>query len=463
MVLGDTGTGKSHALRHFIQGALTSTRGPLRIHLFEVHGDMQVPGASSVVFSDSTDFGFNPLELNPDPKFGGVRKCIRNFITTIGRTSYRLGHRQEAVVRNLLEDLYLRDGFKIDDPSTWSPDTDDFDPEAVCKPGRIYLDVPFEEKDQLKALCREAAYDRIAGRVVWHIPQDAYAGRLLRWGQKQWGKRYPTLLDAVRYANQRFRAMHLGSNQVAMRLLEEVNRQSRVLMAKEKAALRAGEDSPDLDRLEAEVDAARQKAINAYKEYVSAIKSGKELDDMLRFDSSEVLKSVLDRLENLNAIGIFRPTPPPFDDRSPIWRYDICALNDEEKRLFVEFRLETIFAKAQQRGQQSIVSDIIILDEAHKFVSKDDEHILNRLAKEARKFGIALVLASQSPKHFSPDLISAVATKLILGLDPTLAPTMRNAFGIPDSALKAIVPQQRIIAQAKLIGELSNSCKLIQW
>lgn len=462
LVLGDTGMGKSHALRHYIQGALKSTRGPLRIHLFEVHGDMEVPGASSVVFSDSTDFGFNPLELNPDPKFGGVRKCIRNFITIIGRTSYRLGHRQEAVLRNLLEDLYAREGFRVDDPSSWAPNVE-IDPEAICKPGRIYLDVPFEEKDALKALCRDAAYDRIGRQVVWHIPQDAYTGRLLRWGKKHWGRRYPTLLDAVRYANQRFRAMHMGSNQAAIRLLEDVNRQARSLMAKELAAMRAGEDAPQFERLQDELAAAKQKAIQAYTEYVSAIKSGRELDEQLRFDSPETLKSILDRLENLNAIGIFRPNPPPFDSRSPIWRYDICGLNNEEQSLFVEFRLESIFALAKQRGERSEITDVIVLDEAHKFVSKDDEHILSRLAREARKFGIALVLASQSPKDFTPEMIAAMATKVILGLDPISAPTMRNAFGIPDTALKAIVPQERILIQSKLRGQTANACKLVQW
>lgn len=60
------------------------------------------------------------------------------------------------------------------------------------------------------------------------------------------------------------------------------------------------------------------------------------MTDLLKYDSKDVMKSVVDRLENLNSIGIFRSEEPPFDPDTSIWRYDIKALAPAEK-IFVSF------------------------------------------------------------------------------------------------------------------------------
>lgn len=81
----------------------------------------------------------------------------------------------------------------------------------------------------------------------------------------------------------------------------------------------------------AKSEKAKQKAIDAYADYVSAISTGREVDDVMRYDSTDVLKGVVDRLENLNAIGIFKAKPPPFDRNAAVWRYDIRALERARK------------------------------------------------------------------------------------------------------------------------------------
>jgi hypothetical protein len=42
---------------------------------------------------------------------------------------------------------------------------------------------------------------------------------------------------------------------------------------------------------------------------------------------------------------------------------------------------------------------------------------MDKIAKEARKFGIALLAASQAPGHFSQDFLGNVGTEVLLGLD----------------------------------------------
>src|SRR5690606_14498945 len=89
IVLGDSGVGKSYTLRNMAHDIAQD--GRTRVHIIDVAGDLGVAGASSVKFSESTDFGFNPLEINPDPDFGGVRKRIQSFLAAINRSQHKLG------------------------------------------------------------------------------------------------------------------------------------------------------------------------------------------------------------------------------------------------------------------------------------------------------------------------------------------------------------------------------------
>lgn len=450
LVLGDSGTGKSHTLRRFIDDAVTSSTGRLRVHLLDPHGDLSIAGASSVRFSESTDYGFNPLEVNPHPDFGGVRKRIQAFISAINRTSNKIGHRQEAVLRNILLDLYSANGFKADDPASWHVQQD-AEPVGL-QTGRIYLDVPFEEKDRAKAA--GAQFD--ATVKSWWCPEGQHNDGLLRWGPKQFGKRHPTLLDAVRFSRKRLNAMYFGANTAAMHYLEEVNRLAKTLQAKTMQAARRGEEVADREKLMKEIDISREKLLVSFKGYVSEIRTGRELEDVIKYDSSDVLKSIVDRLENLSATGIFRSTPPPFNPRSAIWHYDIKALSSDEKKLFLTFRLESIFAAAVQRGPQPDVVEMIILDEAHLYLSDDPDHIINKIIREARKFGVALVMASQSPGHFPDELLAGVAVRVVLGLEKLHWPVLTRKLGIDQLALEKIAPKKRLVAQTKNIGELQN-------
>lgn len=455
LVLGDTGSGKSYTLRSIVDQAVKTSDGRLRVHVFDAHGDMELRGASSVKFSESTDFGFNPLEVNPDPDFGGVRKRIQAFVSAINRTSHKIGPKQEAVLRNILTDLYHYHGFKVDAPDTWWLGEETLP--AGIKQGRIYLDVPFEEKDRARAA--GAQFD---GDVkAWWVAEGGHVDGLLRWGPKQFGKRHPTVLDAVRFAKKRLNAMFFGTNTATMHFLEETNRLAKTLQAKQMAAAKRGEGVVDTD-LQKQIDQARKKTIDSFTSYVNEIRTGRELEDIIKYDSAEVLKSIVDRLENLNSIGIFRSTPPPFNPRAAVWHYDIKALSNDEKKLFTTFRLESIFTAAIQRGQQPDVVEMIVIDEAHLYLTDDPDHILNKLIREARKFGVSLVLASQAPNHFSEDLLAGVAVRVLLGIDKFYWPVLTRKLGLDDRSLSFVVPKRSVVAQIKNAGELQGRVHLVQ-
>ncbi len=63
---------------------------------------------------------------------------------------------------------------------------------------------------------------------------------------------------------------------------------------------------------------------------------------------------------------------------------------------------------------------VIILEEAHLFASRGrktrSRYILNRIAREGRKFGVGLWLVSQRPKGLDPDILSQMNNMIILKL-----------------------------------------------
>lgn len=104
LLLGMSGSGKTFTLKRMISGMQRQGGGKTRFHVFDVHGDIRIEGASEVMFAELTPYGLNPLRVNPNPHFGGVRKSIQNFLKTVAKASSTpLGVKQEAVLRNVLE------------------------------------------------------------------------------------------------------------------------------------------------------------------------------------------------------------------------------------------------------------------------------------------------------------------------------------------------------------------------
>lgn len=399
LLVGKSGTGKTWTLRRMVSQMQRQAKSNFRVHVMDIHGDIDLEGASTVKFSEATQYGFNPLMVNPDPDFGGVRKRVQFFMSALNRTSRKLGTKQEAVLRNILVDLYAANGFYEGKPESWRLD------------------------------------DGIA---------------------RKYAKKHPTLEDAYKFAQFKLKSMFLGTSSKAVGALELLNKKMAQFHMKQKQAVKAAHSPDDKEKAEAELKKLGEDAVALYYEYIQSVQTGMELNDLMKYDSKEVMKSVVERLENLNATGIFKSASPPFDPNASIWRYDIKALSSDEKKLFVAFNLESILLKAVQRGVQSDVVDVIILDEAHNFLNEDPDNILNIIAKEARKFGVGLFCASQSPTHFSDDFISNVSAKIILGIDQMFWDGSVRKLKIDQKLLEWIVPHQQLVVQLNNKGETRN-------
>lgn len=422
LVAGKTGTGKTFTLRRIVGQFIRPLPGRQmpRVHVFDVHGDIRFEAESRIRFSESSPYGINPLRLSSDPDFGGVRKCVQSFIDMMSESSSVLGPRQVAALRNILYDLFAERGFMLDDPSTWGIDDDDRDVRPDAN-GRIYLSVPFEEREQAKAAAKseQVTLQWCADQKSWWCAQ--HKGQLLRWPTRIRGRRAPTVPDALRFVIARIRSMQMGASGKCVRLLEEHNKKVQVWHKMCVKLNRTGQGAQEVEDIKDEIHQGSLNLIESFTDYVTSIESGRELEEVLRFDSIEVLKSLADRLSTLTSSGIFRPMRADFDPECAVWVYDLAPLRDAEQKFFVWTCLQQIFERAKEQGMvqgASEVREVIVLDEAHKFFSPKDENILDILAKEARKFGIALIAASQAPSHFSEDFLGNVGTKILLGLDP---------------------------------------------
>lgn len=453
VLIGMSGAGKTHQLRSMISQMCSTydySSQQLRIHVFDVHGDIEIENASSVFFSEQTKFGLNPLEINPDPDFGGVRKRIQSFMATMDKVMHSMGSKQESTMRNLLIDLYNRCGFVQDDPSTWKAETV---PQLLTSPEqaeRLYLDVPYEEKADANSLGAE--WDGRPGIKSWWIPSANYTGGITRWPPKTLQRANPTIADLVRFTRHILLKSFLGTSQDAVTKLEAVNKIARTLTKRAIDLQKTANLGSYDEKLLNDFDKAKDEAIDRYKKYLESLSTGVELEDVIKYSSTDVLKSVLERIQNLEAMGIFKPDMPPFDNSNPVWRYNIKALGMEERRLFVLFKLEELFLRAIQRGEQKDVCEVAVLDEAKIYLDDDPNNILNKIANEGRKFGLALVAAGQTPVHFTSDFIASTATKVVLGVDESYWKQSANLMRIDEKQLKWISPKRCMMVQMKAAG-----------
>lgn len=452
LVAGPSGTGKSHQLNRMILGL--AEQGAKQVFVIDIHGDLAdfsdlrafrsepIPAGlvQTIKFGEQTRFGLPPLDLLDDPE-GGPRKRANAFINLMERQG-ALGPKQKTALFRLVIDLYQRHGFLMDDPSTWSLNNDPRHPKVktvvartgmIALPGIDWFDKSEAEKSALK---RDYGVKFNGETKCWEIPQEH---PLAADAAQQWGagiqKRFPTLADVRRHLWNRLVMMKTGQSAPAIRALDKV-----MSLASKRARLRtrkmnaAGEE--ELEKLEQALTKAQQESLDLFQEGMEKIDSGQELEELLLWDSADAVKGLFDRIEALERSGIFKGQPPPFDLNVPIWHYNIKSLSDDEQMLFVDVLLERIFMESKSRGESDGPDTYIFLDEAHKFVVDDGDHVINRLVKEARKFGIGLILSSQAFVHFSDDLLMSSGLKLVLGCPEMYREPMRRKLGLEMVELK---------------------------
>ena len=87
--------------------------------------------------------------------------------------------------------------------------------------------------------------------------------------------------------------------------------------------------------------------------------------------------------------------------------------NDNLQRAFASLVFYGLYKDMFRRGIQDRITHALIFDEAHRAAGLK---LIPTMAKECRKYGISLVLASQEAKDFDVSVFSAIANYLVLRL-----------------------------------------------
>lgn len=376
IIVGGSGTGKTHQIRNIITQA--SNQNIRRIHIFDPHGDIVTSPehTSSVRFSETAPYGINPLIVNPDPYYGGVRRRINSLIGMINRYSCNLDYKQEAALRYLLTELYLSFGYN-------------------------------NKSNTLNT-----------------------------------AKIAPTLSDLKNLVSQKLKSFFVGHMFAISTQIDYLNSHLLQLYRSEKQT--------HINNNGKDVATLKENLKTMFSHHIDTLTLGDEIDQYIKYESKDILKSIYDRIENLQAMGIFKTESPPFDPVKPIWHYDMRNLYVEEQGYLVELTLEQIFIEATQEGFKDDIDTFVFVDESQRFISPDTpDHIIAVISREARKFGIGQVLATQNCSNFNEDIIINCGAKMVLGIDEAYLQPLSKALGIDTNRIRFTQPRKSALVQIK--------------
>lgn len=403
LFVGMSGMGKSYQIQRLMVAA---SRQGVQIDAFDPHEELDgVPGCAAVKFSEATRAGYNPLELNIDPHSGGVRRQISSLVDMINRTSRALGPRQESALRNILVDVYRLRGIDPDDASTWAR----------------------------SSLREQQFYDIVRLRDY----------QVLR-------NYYPILQDVISFTERKLKAMTTGADFVAVNALEKVERTASRMNAL-RIKFRKADSEDELAKLEKQMVSEKEKAIEAYANFIKAIDTGREYQDSIKYTNRETLISVLERLQSLLDSGVMRSNPPDWRGAS-VRVHQVGALSDDDRKLLFYNRAQTILRECMDAGKTDRLRRIVLLDEGHLYYSEDGDNPINRIAKEGRKFGLGLVVGSQSPTHFSEDFLTNCGSIFLLGIHENYWEMSVRKLNLTKDLLTSVRPREVMLVKMREQG-----------
>lgn len=407
LLCGMSGTGKSFQTIRILNSAALSG---VDIDIFDVHEELDdVSGAVACKYSQATGYGFNPLVLDTDIHSGGVDVTINFIVKLVKDATPQFGAKQESALRYLLTDVYAASGIRQKDAWTW-------------------------KRGQMTEDAREKM-----------IEARDYEGLK---------KFYPTLEDLKSFAKRKVISLTIGGDNPAITTFEQL----RVMKGKLhqlQGKYNKTVDDVEIEKLTARIHEQKAKCIEAYTNFIDAMKTGREIDDVLKYDSVDILSSTLQRLDILMMSGgIFRSNPPPFGN-ARVRCHQIKSISTPQQVMFVKLRLRDLFEKMKQKGPTvsgTEVRHIIFLDEAHKYFTTEADDIINVIAKEGRKFGLALWCASQQPTEFPESFLTNVGTTVLLGIHSSFWKRMTAMMRITEDQLKFIKPKEVIAVKMQKDG-----------
>ncbi|HIQ49962.1 MAG TPA: ATP-binding protein [Nanoarchaeota archaeon] len=220
--------------------------------------------------------------------------------------------------------------------------------------------------------------------------------------------------------------------------------------------------------------AVQKRELTRLLAYIHEEKKGKPFDltDLMeKLENDKIIKKSDTRnilytyLSELNSTGLFGYYDnPPLDKLSRPGQLTIIDISDltsqKEKQIIVSYIGRKLF---EARRIERIPPTLLILEEAHNYapegVKKENaisRGIIEKIAREGRKFHVALCLISQRPINLSTTALSQCNTHIILRITNPydLDHIGKTSEGITRDVLKIISSLQ--VGEALVVGEAVN-------
>jgi hypothetical protein len=144
------------------------------------------------------------------------------------------------------------------------------------------------------------------------------------------------------------------------------------------------------------------------------------------------VKNLLVRLQPLFESGIFRQNQIAFSFDDLFKKTSVIRMDSGIKNLMLaasRFLLEKIYATMLMKGMSKELRVMVCVDEAHKLCGDDT---ITSLIKEARIYGLGIILSSQETRDFHPSIFANTGTQICLALEDVDATKMSQHLGITD-------------------------------
>jgi type IV secretory pathway VirB4 component len=140
--------------------------------------------------------------------------------------------------------------------------------------------------------------------------------------------------------------------------------------------------------------------------------------------------------------GIFsRPQPSLWVNN--LIRIDVSKLPPALGSIAAESLAHQLMNQHRLLGE-SPAKTFLFIDEA-KEMPKTSGSALDRIIMDGRKYGLALILASQSERHLSKDVIANSATKIVLPVDQTEVKTVARKFRFAEHLIAQLQPLSALV------------------
>lgn len=260
-----------------------------------------------------------------------------------------------------------------------------------------------------------------------------------------WNRTSPTLVDLRLFLETTLKALELTADLNIAMALDRVNKAAKSM------SIQADAVKEGVTEAEEKLEEYKLEAKEGYSLFIDAIKTGEEFEQIIEMKKNvtKMVESLLDRIQLLEDAGVFNGGNVSFDPSKKIFRFDLRTLSLDEKIIFIDTMSKKIYDHAISQGITDRAREFMVIDEANDFLDSDKDSVYNKIATGARKYGLGMIMGSQSIHHFPDDILMNSAMKIILGVDSLYSKQVADKIRVKEDQIKYLKPKISALAMVK--------------